>query len=63
MLSLRREMQTELDQVQKTEAWAEAACADDCCVDPPGFAKVYWIGMGSLFGLITIGAVINALTS
>jgi hypothetical protein len=51
MLSLRREMQTELEQVQKTEACADAACADDCCVDPPGFAKVYWIGMGSLFGL------------
>lgn len=54
-------MQTELEQVHKTEACADEACVDDCCAEPPGFAKAYWIGIGALAGIIALGSLISAL--
>ncbi len=54
-------MQTELEQVQKTEACADPACADDCCAERPGFAKAYWIGIGALGGLIAVASLVSAL--
>lgn len=54
-------MQTELEQVHKAEANTDVACADECCQDPPGFARAYMIGIGALFGLIAIGSAISAL--
>lgn len=49
-------MQTDLERVDSHEA-----CSDDCCQDPPGFGKAYAIGMGTIFGLIILVALINAI--
>jgi len=49
-------MQTQPDETH-------AGCTDGCCEEPPGFARAYWIGMGGLFGLVAIGALINAIVS
>ncbi|MBA2273812.1 MAG: hypothetical protein H0W21_07930 [Actinobacteria bacterium] len=49
-------MQTELEQVKNQEA-----CTDDCCQDPPGFARAYAIGIGALFGIIILALLVNAL--